>query len=193
MRWFAGPGRLARGLWPDRNPLRRRSDRAEAVFVALLLAGLLAGVPAAALTAGSWTYGAGVRVEQSQQAGLHQVQATLLEAAPAALGQQVLVQARWTAPDGVSRTGQVTVLAAGMPAGSRVPVWTDASGRLHASPLRHSTVSTMAVLVGIWAAIIACLLLAGAWRLADGVLRRRRMAAWEADWRTTAPRWTSRR
>jgi hypothetical protein len=193
MRWFTGFGRLVRGLWPDRNPLRRRSDRAEAGIVALLLAGLLAGAPGAALAAGSWAYGVGIRAEQSQQAGRHQVQATLLEAAPAALGQLVLVQARWAAPDGTPRSGQVTVPAAGMPAGSTVPVWTDASGRLQAPPLRHSTVITVAVLAGTWTAIIVCLLLAGAWRLARGVLRRRRMAAWEADWRATAPRWTSRK
>lgn len=193
MRRFAGFGRLVRGLWPDRNPLRRHVDRAEAGIMALLLAGLLAGAPGAALAAGSWVYGLGVRAEQSQQAGRHQVQATLLEAAPAVPGLRVLVQARWTAPDGTPRSGQVTVPAAGMPAGSTVPVWTDASGRLQASPLRHSTVVTVAVLVGTWAATIACLLLAGTWRLARKVLQRRKMAAWEADWRATAPRWTSRK
>jgi hypothetical protein len=193
MQWFAGFGMLVRGLWPDRNPLRRRSDRAQAGIVALLLAGLLAGAPGAALAAGSWAYGLGVRAEQSQQAGRHQVQATLLEAAPAALGQQVLVQARWTAPDGTPRSGQVPVPAAGMPAHSTVPVWTDAAGRLQSSPLRHGTVITVAVLVGTWAAIIACLLLLGSWRLARRALQRGRMAAWEADWRATAPRWTNRK
>ncbi len=47
MRWFAGFKRLVRGLWPDHNPLRRRSDRIEAAVAALLLLGLLGGVPAA--------------------------------------------------------------------------------------------------------------------------------------------------
>ena len=37
--------RLARGLWPDANPLRRSSDRAEAGLLALLVIVFLAGAP----------------------------------------------------------------------------------------------------------------------------------------------------
>ena len=48
--------RLVRGLWPDRNPLRRRCDRAEAAITAALLATFSAGVPIAALAAGNWFY-----------------------------------------------------------------------------------------------------------------------------------------
>jgi len=40
--WNTDPvTRVARGLWPDRNPLRRTSDRAEAAMVALLIAAFL--------------------------------------------------------------------------------------------------------------------------------------------------------
>ena len=37
--------RVVRGLWPDRNPLRRTIDRAEAVVVAGLAIVFLAGPP----------------------------------------------------------------------------------------------------------------------------------------------------
>jgi|SRR5208282_3155345 len=95
--------RLIRGLWPDRNPLRRRSDRAEAALVTRLLA--------AAITAGQWAYVAWVRADHAKQAW-HQVRAVLL---------------------------------------------------------------------------------LGTWRLARRALERRGMAAWEANWLVTGPRWTSRR
>ncbi len=44
---------MMRRLWPDRNPLRRAADRAEAAVMAGLLAMFLVGVPLAAVaTAG---------------------------------------------------------------------------------------------------------------------------------------------
>ena len=46
--------RMARGLWPDRNPLRRTVDRVEAVVVAGLAAAFMAGAPLAALAAGHY-------------------------------------------------------------------------------------------------------------------------------------------
>ena len=49
-------GRLLRGRRLDRNPLRRRSDRAETAVLGVLLAAFLAGAPFAAQAAGSWTY-----------------------------------------------------------------------------------------------------------------------------------------
>ncbi len=191
MRWFAGFGRLVRGLWPDHNPLRRRTDRIEAAIAALLLLGLAAGVPTATLTAGSWAYDLGMRAELTQQAERHQVKATLLESAQ--LGPwPVQVEARWTAPNGTPRTGLISVTG-GTASGSTVTVWTDASGQLQAKPLRHGAVIALAAFTSVWAAITTCLLLAGAWRLTRRRLERRRMSAWDADWQVTGPRWTNRR
>ena len=79
------PGRWLRGLWPDRNPLRRTCDRAEAVIVAGLLAAFLIGGSLAGLFAGQWAcIGAGLRAERAQQAVRHRVAAVLLASAPAA-------------------------------------------------------------------------------------------------------------
>ncbi len=69
--------RLARGLRPDRNRLRRATDRAEAAVLAGLAAAFLVGAPAAAMTAGHLAAAAGLRAEQ---AGRYKVHATLLAA-----------------------------------------------------------------------------------------------------------------
>ena len=52
-----GCGRRLRGLWPDRNPLRRAG----------LLASFLIGAPLAALATGQWSYAAALRAEHAQQ------------------------------------------------------------------------------------------------------------------------------
>jgi hypothetical protein len=59
-----------------------------------------------------------------------------------------------------------------------------------AAALRLSQVNDQAVLAAVVALgyLLPCLGL-----LACGVLGRRRLAAWDADWRATEPRWTRRR
>src|SRR5262249_59373791 len=55
MRWHAVTQRWLRGVrgwWPDRNPLRRRCDRAEAAIVTMLVAVFVAGAPLLGLAAG---------------------------------------------------------------------------------------------------------------------------------------------
>ena len=100
-----------RGLWPDRNPLRRTIDRIEAVIASGLVVAFLAGAPLAAVVGGHAAYRSAARIAHTQQAAWHQAPAVLLATAPAALYRQdqVNAQARWTAPDGTGRTG--TVLA----------------------------------------------------------------------------------
>ena len=43
--------RVTRGLWPDHNPLRRSSDRAEAGMLAALIIAFIVGAPLIALIA----------------------------------------------------------------------------------------------------------------------------------------------
>jgi hypothetical protein len=187
-------GRLLRGRRLDRNPLRRGSDRAETALLGVLLAAFLAGAPFAAHTAGSWTYATSAREAQIQQASLRQVPATLLQAATSAGIDQygAEVNARWKAPDGQVRTGQVFVFGAA-PAGSTVTIWVDQAGRLATSPLDDAEItsrtylSEAAALVALAVALIV-VGLAGRW-----VLNRRRLAGWDTDWLATEPRWTPRR
>jgi hypothetical protein len=185
-RWLAvaaaRAGRVARGLWPDRNPLRRTVDRVEAVLVARLAVAFLAGVPLAPVAAWHAAYGYGARAAHAQQAAWHQVPAVVLATAPTFgyTGDEPMVRARWTAPGGARRTGTVPA-PAGTRAASTVRVWTDAS-----------QVKGEAALAATLAPVVLgeMLLLAG--QLAQYLLGRRRLAAWDAEWRATGPQWSRR-
>jgi hypothetical protein len=187
-------GRLLRGWRPDRNPMRRGSDRAETAILGVLLAAFLAGAPFAAHAAGSWTYTASTRQAQAQQAALRQVPATLLQAASpwnlSETGSEA--SARWTAPDGQVRTGQIFV-PSGASAGSTVMVWVNQAGQLTDSPLQRSQVAGRAVMAQVFAvAALAAVLIIVGWA-ARRALDRRRLAAWDAEWLATGPRWSPRR
>ena len=183
-------GRLARGLRLDRNPLRRGSDRAETAMLGVLLAAFLAGAPFAAHAAGSWTYATSIREAQVQQATLRQVPATLLQAAPSNISNEA--NARWKAPDGQVRTGQIFVSGSAL-AGSTVMVWTNQAGQVSESPLQQSQVTGRTVMAQVIAvAALAVTLIIVGWA-AHWALERRKLAAWDAEWLATEPRWSPRR
>ncbi len=186
-------GRLVRGRRPDRNPLRRGSDRAETAVLGVLLAAFLAGAPFAAHVAGSWTYATSAREAQGQQAAIHQVRATLRQAAPlSVVDGGAAADAWWKAPDGQVRTGQV-VAPAGAPAGSTVMVWVSQSGQLANTPLQRYQVTGRANAARALAVVgLAVTLLFAGWA-ARWALDRRRLAAWDAEWLVNEPRWSSRR
>lgn len=188
--------RLLRGLRPDRNPLRRGSDRAETVVLAALLAAFLAGAPFAASAAGHWGFASATREAQAQRASLTQVTATLVQKAPIwsgyGAGTGAVTQARWRAPDGRTRTGEVFVTA-GELTGGTVRIWVDQSGRLARPPLTRGQVTGRTqFLAGAAVSGLAVLLAVAGW-LAHRSLDRRRLAGWDADWLATGPRWSPRR
>jgi len=170
----------------------------EAAVAAGLLGVLFVAGPVVAVLGAQGAYGASLRVQESEQASVHRVAAVLLATAPGAsysfAGARVLpeVRARWTAPDGLPRTGVVTV-AAPAPAGSRVKVWVDSSGRLAGPPLQHKQVTGQAVLGAMVAISVLAFVLAGAWAIARRALQRRRLSAWDDDWGITSWRWSSHR
>lgn len=183
-------GRSVRGMWPDRNPLRRRGDRAAAAITAGLLTAFLVGTPATAVAAGNWVHANGVRTQRAEELTRHQTHAVLLgNARPAKCGASMA--ARWSAPDGTTRFGEITAMAGPM-AGNAVMIWTDNSGRLTGPPLRHAVVVDRASLAAVLASLVLGLLLLSGAVLAHRALNRRRLAAWEADWSATEPRWRRR-
>jgi hypothetical protein len=191
-------GRLLRRWRPDRNPLRRGSDRAEIALLGLLLAVFLAAAPFVEHSVQSWTYTTSGREAQVQQATLHEVSATLLQAAPEwngfanSPGAAPEVSARWRAPDGQLRTGKLLV-PNGAPAGSTVKVWTNQAGQLTDPPLQRTQVVSRSQLTGgLAVAGLAIVLIVVGW-LARRMLDRRRMAEWDEDWLVTGPRWSPRR
>ena len=190
-RWLS---RFVRGRRPDRNPLRRGSDRVETYLLGGLLAAGIAGAPFAAQAADHVTYAALLRAEHVQQATRHQVKAELLQSAGNApvngfqFDIRVPVLARWTTVIGAPRTGQLMV-PAGRPRGSTVTVWTDSSGALVDPPLQPGQIADQAGLAAAGAvAGIGILYLCEA-VIIHQVLNRRRMAAWGADWALTEPMW----
>jgi hypothetical protein len=184
-------GRWWCGWRPDRNPLRRRTDRVETAALGVLLAAFLAGAPVVAHAAASWTYATSAREAHAQQAALHQVPATLLEA-PAVGAYNAEANARWRAPDGHLITGQLLV-PVGAAAGSTIMVWTDHAGQLTAPPLDAGQVASRAGLSEVLAVAGLAVVLIVVGRLVHVVLNRRRLAAWDADWLANGPRWSPRR
>ena len=193
-RWL---GRLVRGLRPDRNPLRRTSDRVESYLLAGLLVAALAGAPFAAQAASHAAYAGALRAEQAQLAARHQVRAVLTEPAGTnnsayTLSTEVPVQAAWTFPAGERRTGEILALA-GTPKGAAVMVWTDAQGNLSSPPLQPSQVAGQGDVAALGAIVAVAALYLCATGIVRHVMQRRRMAAWEADWAVTAQAWNRQR
>ncbi len=187
-----------RGLWPDRNPLRRASDRLAAAIVGMTLLAFLVGAPIAALAAGRWAGGAALHVARSQHASWRQVPAVLLANAPASVdvgyGGVSLpgVRARWTAPDGTVRRGYVEA-ASGARAGSTVLIWVNRAGQLTGPPLRHDQVTGQEMVGMVIAPFALGGLLLCAAALGLQAVDRRRLNAWDAEWRGVGPRWSSLR
>ena len=131
MRWVAA---LARRAGLDANPLRRASDRAEAwLRIGLVLVFLIAS-PLAAIGLGKLTNAASFSAARAQAASERQVNATLLDKVARAADDPlygasgfVWARARWTAPDGQQRSGQVPA-PVGSQAGRTLSIWVDSDG-----------------------------------------------------------------
>jgi hypothetical protein len=141
-----------------------------------------------------------LRDAQARQAADHQVSAVLTEDVPAsstATDPYVTVQttwapARWTAPDGSAHSGRVLV-PAGVSRGTKTPIWINASGAITNPPAGHSdVVAEVSVTVMVTCLGLIIVLLSGL-GLTRRALDRRRLSAWEAEWRAVGPLWTGRR
>jgi hypothetical protein len=188
-RW---PGRVLRGLRPDRNPLRRKLDRVETLVFGGLLVAAAAVAPVAAIGAGHWAYDDALRVARVQQATIHQERAVLLASPGTANGYTVTsmgpARAEWSTPAGKVRTGLIEAPATATK-GEAFTVWVDQAGDLASPPITVSEAAdqgTFATVMAIVLTLMACLTVALITRL---VVNRRRLAAWEADWVVTAPKW----
>ncbi len=182
--------RWLRGHWPDRNPLRRATDRAEAVVIGLLVLAFLALAPGAAALASRW---AAPHTTAGQ--ARYEVPAVLTSVGPDPItlrySQWVSVpaRARWSTPAGHVRTGDIPVTA-GTRAGATIMIWITSAGRLARSAAevgRQQLLAALAAVLGTALAVWA------AWWAARALMNRRRMADWDAAWRATGPRWSGRR
>lgn len=101
-------------------------------------------------------------------------------------------RARWTAPGGATRTGEVGVLA-GTPKGTTFDVWVDAAGQLTSPPLEPAQIAGQADAASVAAVTGVALAYLCEAVVVRKVLVRRRLAAWEAEWAVTGPSWNRQR
>ena len=182
--------RAIRLLWPDRNPLRRTVDRAEAAILAALALVFLATAPLAVILTGHIAYSDGARRAFAERIAWQQVPAVLLaRAVDLGYSAQPEAPARWTAPGGVRHTEMVDA-PAGARAGSTVMVWTNAAGEQTGPPLTPAQVQGYAMVSASLAPVVLGAMLLGAGVLARVLLARRRLSAWDAEWRATGPQWS---
>jgi hypothetical protein len=191
--------RLIRGLrWLglDRNPLRRTVDRAETAVRLGVLVLILTVVPAMTVLAGRWAYHTALSQVRAQDAATHAVSAVLLDPAPMAgtpdpyAGAEVAwVPARWVAPDGPVRTGDV-LAPVGSKRGSLVQTWVDHAGNFVDPPPTRNLIVGNVFMAVLLSGLCGLALVFGAEAVCHQLLERRRMKAWDAEWRTVEPRWT---
>ena len=190
--------RRVRRLGFDHNPLRRRTDRVEAAIRLATMILLLVAVPLTAIAVGRQADHLALHDAHAQQAAEHEVTAVLLQRAqatgvpdPYTSIQMTYVLARWQPPSGPPRSGQV-LASAGAPAGSTVTVWIDASGAVTLPPPDHRDIAGDVTIAVVVTCMVAGLLLLESNALARRVLDRRRLNAWDAEWRATGPLWSGR-
>jgi hypothetical protein len=190
--------RLARWLGLDRNPLRRGTDRVEAALRLVMIILMVAVIPAAA-AAGRWADHYALHRAQVQRAVDHQVTAVLLQDGPG-IGtpdlytsvQTAWVPARWQPPGQPPRTGELLAVV-GARKGSTVRTWIDPSGAVTDPPVDHRVVVGDVWLAVMMTCLVSWVLLLAAGMLARWALVRRRLRAWEAEWRVSGPQWSGRR
>jgi hypothetical protein len=186
--------RLARALGSDHNPLRRRYDLIAAWLTPAAIAVFLVLGPLVAAGAIAVAHG-GIAAARQDGRALHRVPAVLLQAVPGPLmtaeganSWLTWAQARWIV-DGQPQAGRIPATS-GTRAGSTVPVWLDRAGHVQAPPLTAAQARDRVITAAAAALAALAVLLAGLGIAGRCVLNRRRLAAWEAAWRLTGPRWS---
>jgi hypothetical protein len=180
----------------DRNPLRRSVDRVEAGVLAGLIMVFLIGAPFLVTGAGHLARAAGLRTLRTE-ATWSQVPATVSRAAPnqsESSGQldTVLLQGRWTAPDGRPRSGLIAT-SPGDVVGSTTRIWVSRSGSPTGAPRGRSELLGWTPIAEVGAAIVLAFMFFLAVRLQRWLFARRRLACWHKAWRAQGPRWTGQR
>ena len=181
--WFI---RMFRGRRLDRNPVRRPSDRAETLALIWMLMACAITAPLVAHAASARATSIGQHARATALATERRVTAITLQATPPPDDSPYgvfssSVKVGWTAPDGRARTGQILV-DDGTREGSALPVWVTPSGDVAPTPLTVGEIAEITDITAISAALAVIAAFATSWALLKYLFRRRRMAAWEAEW-----------
>ena len=99
--------------------------------------------------------------------------------------------ARWTAPDGTARTGELVVWASAG-SGTIVPVWTDGDGDLVPPPADRGSAPVAGVLAALLVLVLGGGLLGGLRVLVRAVALAAAARFWGREWERVGPEWTGR-
>jgi len=188
--------RLARRLGLDANPLRRRTDKIATLVAAQLLLAFLVGAPLLAIAAYGWAGRVGA-AEQRAERSWREVPAVLLRSVPVpdsfagGVFGYSWVPARWTAPNGKVRSGDIPV-EVGLTAGRKVRLWVDAAGTPTDVPLTHRAIVARAGTAAAVATVALLIALSSLALIVRWLLDRRRLTDWELAWAIVGPQWTKR-
>ncbi len=191
--------RCARRLGLDDNPLRRTADRVETGIRLAVVLLFLTVIPLLTVLVGRTADHMALREARLQRVADHQITAVLTQPAPMAgttdpytAIEVTWVPARWTAPTGGPQSGMI-LAPVGAAKGATVLIWIDRSGQITGPPINHRiVVADVFIAVAITAFVLAVVVL-GLQALACGLLDRRRIKAWDAEWRAIGPLWTGHR
>jgi len=187
-----------RAAW-GRNPLRRTSDRIEALLTFVVIMTMLLIGPWVAWSAGRATYRNDVRTTAWERQHRFAVTAVLLQDAARWTGAtgagmpppaSTEAAARWTGPDGTVHIGPVPAYDGAL-RGSTVRIWVDETGAVADPPGRRSATFD-AVMVALLAVLGIGGALGGVHRIVVWRLNRRRLRSWQAEWLVVGPRWSHR-
>jgi hypothetical protein len=172
-------------LWRwRRNPLRRRSDIAEAWLVLLTAVVMVVAAPVVALVATHSLDQALQRLAREEDRARHRTVAVLLDdpSWQAAWGVEgdshAFARVRWRAPDGTVRQDRARVETS-KHLGQTTRIWTDARGHLTAPPLTPGQAHLRARLAGVAIGGTVCLLLLSARIAVVRRLDQTRMSEWD--------------
>ena len=188
--------RLARKLGLDANPLRRRTDKIATWLMAQFLVVVLVGAPLFAIAAFTWAARVGA-AEQRAERSWREVPAVLLRSVPVpdsfagGVFGYSWVPARWTAPSGQVRSGDIPV-EVGLTAGRKVRLWVDAAGTPTDVPLTHRAIVARAGTAAAVATVVLLIALSSLALIVRWLLDRRRLTDWELAWAIVGPQWTKR-
>ncbi|MFE6828410.1 hypothetical protein [Streptomyces sp. NPDC057690] len=188
-------------LWRwRRNPLRRRTDLAQAWIAVGLFLAVLPATPAAMFLIGDVAYRHHKETARHQAATRHHTPAVLVHDVPrhpepgSHEAKKTLYPAtvRFTDSQGHPRTATADVEPA-QTAGSTVHVWVNPDGKITDPPLTNEQVRNRTMVHAVLAALAVPLLGAAAYDYANRRLERHNLAQWDAAWADIAPRWTTSR
>jgi len=180
----------------SRNPLARESDRTEAALAVVLIGIWLLAFPVAAVVGSlAWAASSSAAAQQAKDR-TEGTAALLLDAPPipySARGTPMTtpspVEARWTAPDGSHRTGEISA-SPGLQAGDAVSIWLDRSGAVTDPPVNATGAAGRVVVLAVGGWLACGVALMSVFWTVRWRLDRDRQKAWAAEWERVGPSWT---